>query len=514
MNPIWSNLLMKSSRLMPDFNTYLLDEFKSEKMKGIVNYLCSLFSESIKLFDGKLKFVGCQELTPDEYVEYIKNNKVIAKKVEIQKSTFTLYRFNFKMGKDDYYIYIHVPYLDHGAVILNDTAYYPLFAIVDKGGLHITNTDVIVTVMRAKLPFRRDEQFSFTTNKGQVFREFVVTARIHQRRVSRTKKNDRPPLILYNLVKMGFHACTAYYNFKPGEIDIVPTIVESDDYSFIKISNGIYLKVKDTVLEDKFKRRWIAGYMMLLSKYPDIKSLNSLTADHAVHYKIILGKYTYPSNTNPMLLHDNAEKHLETTDVLLDSPAMYQLKSIGIEANNIYELLRVIFYNIDNWMVGYDPTDLYEKKLGSLEQIMAPLVTNINTKQFGVINNKRSEGLTPEVISKFCSRASQHMSWFASTTMFRANPTMYNDNMLLSILGKRFRSLENIELRATGNKRKRNIPVVLLKAHPSHMVVESLLALPSSSPVRTGEINPYLQIDKEGNIVKPKYADKIKHIFD
>lgn len=514
MNQVWSNLLVNASKLMPEFNTYLLDDFRKQKMQGIVDYLCSLFSESIRLFDGKLKFTGCQELTPDEYVEYIKTNKVIYKKVEIQQSTFTLYRFNFEMDKQEYHIHIHVPYLDHGAVILNDTCYYPLFAEVDKGGLHITNTDVIVTVMRAKLPFRRDEQFEFVTNKGRVYREFVVTARIHQRRVSRAKKNSRPPLILYNLVKMGFHDCMAYYDFKPGEIDIVSSIVESEEYSYIKVANSIYLKVKDTVFDDKFKRRVIAGYMMLMSKYPDIKSLRSLTAEHAVHYKIVLGKYTYPSNTNPMLLHDNAEKHLETTDVLLDPPAQHQLKGIGIEANNIYELLRVIFYNIDNWMVGYDPTDLYEKKLGSLEQIMAPLVSNINIKQFGVINNKRSEGLTPDVIGTFCARASQHQSWFAKTTMFRANPAMYNDNMLLAIFGKRFRSLENIELRATGNRRKRNIPIVLLKAHPSHMVVESLLALPTSSPIRTGEINPYLQIDQDGNILKPKWAKQIEDIFD
>lgn len=514
MNGVWSKILVKSSKLLPEFNTYLLDEFRSSKMKEIVNYLCVLFSESIKLFDGKLKFVGCQELTPDEYVEYVKANPILRRKVEIQRSTFSLYKFNFAFGKEIYSIHIHVPYLDHGAVILNDTKYYPLFSEVDKGGLHRTNTDVIITVMRAKLPFRRDEQFQFVTSKGKIYREYVVTAKIHQRKVSRTKKNDRPPLILYNLVKMPFYKCMEYYNFQPGEITIVPESSDSKEYSFIPVTNGIYLKVKDEALEDKFKRRVIASYLMCLSKYPDIESIKSLTANHSIHYKVILGKYTYPSNTNKMLLFDNAEKHLETTDVLLDPPARHQLKSIGIEANDIYELLRVIFYNIDNWMVGYDPTDLYEKKLGSLEQIMAPLITTINTKQFGVINNKKSEGLTPESISTFCAKASQHSSWFSKTSMFRANPAMDNDNILLSIGAKRFRSLENIELRATSAKKKKNVPVVLLKAHPSHMVVESILSLPTSSPIKTGEINPYLQIDKDGNIIKPDWAKHIDDIFD
>lgn len=514
MNRTWANILIGGSKLLPDFNKYLLNDFRSSKMKEIVNYLCVLFSESVKLFDGKLKFIGCQELTPDEYVEYVRTNKILNRKVEIQRSTFSLYRFNFEFQKEIHSIHIQVPFMDHGAVWLSDTKYYPLFAEVDKGGLHITNTDVIVTVMRAKLPFRRDEQFMFVTNKDAVFRENVVTAKIHQRKLSRVKKNVRPPLILYNLVKMPFHKCMEYYDFKPGEIDISSECVDHPEYSYIRIIDDIYLKIKDVVLEDKFKRRVIASYLMCMAKYPDIKSIKDLVAPHSIHYKIVLGKYTYPSNTKPMLLHDNAEKHLETTDVLLDPPARHQLKTIGIEANDIYELLRIIFYNIDNWMVGYDPIDLYEKKLGSLEQIMAPLITTINTRQFRVINNKKSEGLTSNVIRDFCARASQHSSWFSKTFMFRANPTMCNDNMLLSIGAKRFRSLENIELRATSARKKKNIPTVLLKAHPSHLVVESILSLPSSAPIRTGEINPYLQIDKDGNILKPEWADKINHVFD
>ena len=514
MNRDWRKLLKDGSDLLPDFNHYLLKDFREGKMNEIVGYLCSLFTESVRLFDGKLKFVGCEELSPDEHVEYIKVNPILKRKVEIQASTFSLYRFNFEFQREIYSIHIQVPYLDHGAVILSDTKYYPLFAEVDKGGLHITNNDIIVAVMRAKLSFRRDEQFTFVTDKGKHYREYVVTAKIHQRKVSRTKKNAVPPILLYNLVKMPFYECMAYYGFSEGEILIVPEVIQQEGISYIQVSDGIFLRVLDSVLDDKYKRRVIASYLMAISKYPDIKSIKDLTAKHSIHYKIILGKYTYPTNTNMTLLHDNAVKHLETTDVLLDPPARHQLKSIGIEAKDIYELLRVIFYNIDNWMVGYDPTDLYEKKLGSLEQIMAPLVTAINTRQFSVINNKKSEGLTPEVIKSFCAKSSQHSSWFSKTHMFRPSPHMCNDNTLLSIGCKRFRSLENIELKTTAPRKKKNIPVVLLKAHPSHLIVESVLAMSSSSPIKTGEINPYLQIDKDGNIVKPPLAEKIADIFD
>ena len=66
-----------------------------------------------------------------------------------------------------------------------------------------------------------------------------------------------------------------------------------------------------------------------------------------------------------------------------------------------------------------------------------------------------------------------------ANAMFRANPVIYNDNTLLSVLTKRFRSLENTETKAASGGR--NMPVALLKAHPSQLVIESILSLPPSS---------------------------------
>ena len=231
-----------------------------------------------------------------------------------------------------------------------------------------------------------------------------------------------------------------------------------------------------------------------------------------MYYKTVLGKYTYPSNTNAQLLFDNARKHLETTDTLLDPPAQYQLSQIGIKVKDIYELLLVAFFNIDQWIVGYNPTNLYEKKIGALDQIMAPLVAIVNSKLFQIVNN-RNEGLTQETVKRFTTSASQHESWLMGNSMFRANPTICNDNWLIAIGASKFRSLENTETKASPNG-GRNMPVALLKAHPSQLVVESILTLPPSNPIVGGNVNPMLRIDEDGNIIKPDWADEIDHVFD
>ena len=86
----------------------------------------------------------------------------------------------------------------------------------------------------------------------------------------------------------------------------------------------------------------------------------------------------------------------------------------------------------------------------------------------------------------------------------------------MSVGAKRFLSLDSIESqgRGSGKRKKTKTPPHLLKSHPSQLVVTSILDIPSSNPIATGSISPYLQIDEEGNIIKPDYADEISHAFD
>lgn len=513
MDPIWKRLLANASDLLPDFNDFLLLEFRNNKINQIRNYLDALFRESVKLFpDGRLKYNGWQELTPDERLEYIRTNKILNKRIEVQKSSFELLRFNFEFEGIIHPVFLHVPYLEHGAVWLSDTRYFPLFPIVERGGLHRTAHDIIIKVMRAPITFKRNETFSFTTSKAKTFRETVLTVKIHQRKRGRGgKRTDRTPILLYHLTKHPFDQVMKMYGFDNGEISIVPTFDENDDkFSYIMIKEGIYLKVLDTAFGNINKRRVIASYLMILAEHTKFE-LRELVATHLNYYWCALGKFTSPAITNAMLMYDAAKKHLETTDPLLDPPAQYQLSQIGINVKDIYDLLLVVFFNIDNWLVGYNPTNLYEKKIGALDQIMAPLVTLINNRLFQIVNNK-GEGLTQETVKKFVNSASQHESWLTGNSAFRANPSICNDNWMIAIGTNRFRSLENAETK--GGTGGRNMPVALLKAHPSQLVVESLLCLPPSNPIVSGNINAFLQIDEDGNILVPEWASELDRVFD
>ena len=515
---MWEQILTGCSDLLEDFNDDLLLDFRKRKINQIPVFLDELFRESISKLGNRLSYNGYRVLSPDEVIQYIRTNKILSKRVQILNSTFQVIRFEYEFQGEKEWVHVFVPYLVDNHILMANTSYWPLLPEVDSGGLHRTKDEIILKVMCAPITLYRSASFTFHTDKGKIYKEVVNQVKIHQGRKGRGKNACMVPMILYHLVYHQFDECMLYYGFQPGEIQIVQTYTPEKDYSYIKIVEDIYLRVKDTALDDMYRRRVIASYLTCLNEWSHF-NYRDLVSTNLMYYRVVLGRYTYSQirGTDPnkaVMYADNACKHLATTDTILDEPAKVQLRKIGINVDNIYDFLLVAFYKMDEWLVNYSPCDLYDKKIGSLDSIMSPLVYNINKKLFVLVNAKDAE-LKLNTVRSAIKKCSQMENWVTTNPAFRANPAFCNDNELITITGKRFRSLENVETAGSrANKKTKVMTNSLLKAHPSHLVVESIVALPESSPVVSGEINPYLKIDDNGQILKPAWALCLEHIYD
>lgn len=515
---MWEQILVTSSNLLEDFNDHLLLDFRKQKIGQIKLYLDELFRESVKKLGNRLAYTGYRVLTPDEVIQYIRTNKILQKKVQILNSTFETVRYEYEFQNERHDVHVAVPYMVDNHILMANTSYWPLLPEVDSGGLHRTKDEIILKVMCAPITLYRSASFTFHTDKGKIYKEVVNQVKIHQGRKGRGKNACMVPMILYHLVYHQFNECMSLYGFGPDEIQIVQTYTSEPDYSYIKIVEDIYLRVKDTALTDMYKRRAIASYLTCLNEWSHF-NYRDLVSQNLMYYRVVLGRYTYSQirGTDPnkaVMYADNAGKHLATTDTILDEPAKVQLRKIGINVDNIYDFLLVAFYKMDEWLVNYSPCDLFDKKIGALDSIMSPLVYNINKKLFGLVNAKDAE-LKPNTVRSYIKKCSQMENWITTNPAFRANPSYCNDNELITILAKRFRSLENVETAGSrANKKTKVMTNSLLKAHYSHLIVESIVSLPESSPVVSGEINLYLKIDDNGQIIRPKWADALVHVYD
>ena len=197
---------------------------------------------------------------------------------------------------------------------------------------------------------------------------------------------------------------------------------------------------------------------------------------------------------------------------IIDPASKKQHSYVGIVYDDLDGLMTYMFNNIDYLIVEYsqNSNNLFTKKIAVSDQMLSSMIKKFNTKLLDEIVNTKV-GLRHETIKKLMYPQS-YIQWVNKSPMFRGQPTIHNDNFLLSIGKTKFRTTANTEM--TNDRVGNNLSFGLLKADPSFIVVESITVYPSSNPVIAGSINPYLQIDDGGYIIRPDWVDEIEDIFD
>lgn len=515
---MWSEVSTEVSRSMPQFNSDLFYGFRKRKIEAIVKYLDSAFQQTVAFFNNKLKYIGYRYLSPEERIEYLFENALRKGYVSIRDTETSLVFFEFDFQGTIVPISIEIPYLINECVVYNDTKYYPLFPIVEKGGVNVTdNGTVIVKVMRIPITFgrRSGDKRMLQSIAGNQYWDLLLTVKIYQGAVS--KIGERLPLVLYHLCRKGFNETMRLYNIPDGSITVVKEADPKDTvFEYFMLPNGLYIKARKEMMHNiHFKRMVISLFELFMTN--SNFTVDDVVGDDTTYYCTTLGLYIGSKNREApvnLLILNNAWKHLDMTDLMLDGVAIKKLASVGIDVKDTYDLLLYMFFNIDKMIIAYNPLDVYEKTLGSLDQLMANIIRDISKQQYAVINSKRGANLTLEVIKTFCKKASQRASWIGTTPVFRPEPSVYNDCWLLTVGAKRFLSLDSIESQYGGRRRSTKPPPHLLRAHPSQIACFSVLDIPASTPIATGSLNPYLQVDEEGNVIKSKYAKMIEHTFD
>lgn len=521
----WNRVFGKASKQMRQFNEELIYGYRKDKISKIPEFLDKMFQQVMEFFNGQMTYRGYRSLTPEERIDYIINNQITRGSWSIRDTATITMRYEFEFQNHPYYIYIDVPYMVAERLVYNDTEYYPFFPIVERSGVNRTeNGSIIVKVMRVPITFgrRASDRYKIISVCGRTYPELLVTVKIYQGKNS-GKKSEHIPLALYMLCKFGYTATMKRFGIDPSHISLSDKFDTQDKvYEYFIMPDGHrYLKVHKSLLSDCYKLRMVLSLYRIFVEIPDFEEADAFS-DFTGYYLTVLGKFTSSKDTSmTKLLLPNAQKHMAMTDPMLDLVAKDQLRQIGCICNDIYDLLYWMYYNIDDQLVSYDPTNLFDKKIESLDNLACRVARNIAYAQYKIINSKKAI-LDRKTVEQFCKRVSQRASWLAadendrSCKIFGTNPALYNGSYYLGPGLKRCLMLESVSSsfsKKNHKSSKSKTPPHLLRAHPSQLLVTSILDIPASSPIVTGSLNPYTEIDQFGNIVKPPYADEIKNVF-
>lgn len=520
---IWNHVIGRVTEQMRPFNDYMIYGYRRDGLAKIPEYIDKAFTQAMKFFcNGQIRYIGYRALTPEERIEYILNNQIIKGCVNIRRTEVQLIRYEAEFQGKTFYAYIPVPYLINERVVCNDTEYYPQFQIVEKGGVNRTeNGTIIVKVMRVPITYGRrpTDKVRLISMSGKTYLEQLVTVKIHQGS-NAGKKSEQIPLVLYHFCKLGYNATMRLYKMEPSDIDITTVLDPKDRENeyFIFPDGTRLLKVKASILKDCYKLRMVLSLYKIFTEIQQFSN-DDVFSDDSSYYRTVLGRYISSKETSlNKLLLPNADKHLAMTDPMLDLVAKEQLTYVNCKVNDIYELNYWMFFHIDDLLVTYNPTDLYDKKIESLDQLAARVARKIAYAQYNIINSKKAQ-LDVKTVEQFFKRCSLRDNWISSddnsrsSKMFRPSPSVYSDNWLFIGL-KRCFSMDSVtSVGSKGKKSKSKTSPQLLRADPSQIIVTSIHDIPASNPVATGSMNPYAQHDRAGNIIRPDYADEIQDVF-
>lgn len=495
----WDAMFGAVKEELPKFNDYLLRDFRKEQIDKCIEFMHVVYQEAVKLFNGSLQYLGYRILSPERRINYSVENILIKGRVNIQASELQLVEYMFQFEDQLFPVYIYLPYLSNGAITINDTRYYLQLPIIERTIYRVTD-GVIIKVLRSPLQFWRTEQYSYMSTNGQSFFDAIITTKVHYKKgKSNTARNTRTPLLLYLLSQYDFiYLQKNIFGLSTDDVQFTSENYANDEeYLFFKCRDGIYLRVhKDNVMSDITFRRYIASLLYIIS---GVKRYSIADLYNQTFYRTLLGKNLYGQATKEGLAAGHAESDLNSLRTYLDQYTKHELELLHIYCNDIFDLFVVVFFNIDNWLLEYSPNNLFAKRIGGIDLILMGMVKATFTRFYDTL--RKNKIITAKNIRSMLKMDPMTISGLYKIPSLQPNSSLYNDNVLLSTLVKKVR------LTSTQENRKKKTNLITAKEHqfhPSFLAIESALAISSSSPGVSGDINPFAQIDTMGYFQEDK----------
>lgn len=492
----WNDVVMGVRERLPQFNDYLLIDYRKEQVNSSPEFMDKVFKESVRTIQTRapLNYLGYRILRPDEQVAYVLGSPTSKDKINIQRSELQLCEFRFEFEGIEKKVYLFLPYLWNNMIIINDTEYCVLNNIIDKLIVRITE-GVIVKVMKQPINFWRNKHYTYKSMDGTEYRDILVTVKAFG---GKKKTNIDITVVLYLLAEYGFSRAMEMLSI--GNVSFTDAVAQDDEeYSYFEVKEGIYLRTLTDDLETVPFRRVIACVLYSLRNFADyIYSAEDVYP--CTTYRMILGKCLHGKEYNGLLAEGHCESHLESLRTYLDEITknrLYQERRMKCE--NIFDLFVYVFYNIDDWLVGYRPNDLFEKRLGGVDTLLSHMVVEVNNKFYDTMSKHKQ--IKEQQIGKALKINDKAIAKIYNSQGVQSKPSAYNDNELFSMLIKKIRPLSsalNAKAKSAGN-------TITSKEHqfsPSMLAIESVWSISSSNPGISGDINPFAVIDENGRFVK------------
>lgn len=368
----------------PKFNKEVAEGICFHKTKNAVGYV----DEFIKYASGKkmdtyLKYLGFREVPPEEAVNLkFKNNS--ASPFELAKNTMYMVEFITQYNEGDLRrSLVNIPYMEQGnRIILNGKTKTVMPLLADKV-ISIGERMIFTYVLTGKHIFNRT--LKTIKENGKIRNVPVILGTVYMNPVKRFDDTTKAKttimlylLSIYGYTKtmellLGFVPKPVYdCNDTKGKVVYSSTGLPPKDWGAIR-SNGVYQPNRiNFIIDEKDSKpevQYVLGNVFyILDYFPNRVDISQL--DDVDVWTNFLGEIILTGGRGIAYRNENMKIHFKGLLSDFSLSIIRKLNDIGCDANNMIELMVVIFNNFNKWIATGDKRSLYHGKNLEVESIV------------------------------------------------------------------------------------------------------------------------------------------------
>lgn len=523
-----ARFIQMQEKFTPPLNPDLANGVAVKQLAKAEAYVDSVIRSAAKSFPEGVEYLGCERATPSEEYNLITTKGRDRKKYNVARSYLYLMKYHFAFnGEKLPPRYVYLPYVEDAGFIMINNVKYLIMPTLNDIVFSITKDSIFVRLLRDRMRFQRFS-WNIQSLEGQVEVISVVWSPIHKKKVTRPHVSGRTTNMHYLLCKYGFTGSfERFAGFKP---EIGYDEINYDNYAIAdwviytsatgrapRAIRGAWNPTKIRIAiprkhDTPMTRSMVAGFYYVADHFPGRVKAEWVENDRL--WKVLLGHFIEEAGVGEGTLFENMTVHIKSLDQYLDVFVIKQLKGIGYDIQDPYQILAMLMEKFSDWLSGSTDriSSMYDKELNVNYFVLFPITSAI----FNTVYRLHQILSTRKVLNKGDVEKAFTNS-FTMGKIFRITNsnaevvalTTPNDNKALRLTSMMIPQSANEVTSSTGI----NVNDLSVKLHVSIAEVGGFGAMTKKAPDGRRRLNHHLQVDENFRIVRnQEYAPLLDQI--
>ncbi len=515
----------------PKLNPKLANGLATIHMPRVEEYVDQVFSLTAKGFPPGLEYHGYKRCTPQEEFRERTRRRDNRQVFDIAKSDIYMVKYFFKYRgidgvlKDLPEMFLYLPYVNDGGTITLGGSLFTISPVLADRVISVGISNVFIRLLRGKVTFMRTPHQIYVDDKRetiQVTHGLIYNKNERQKKFETTIKiNSVLPHYLF--CKFGVRETFKKYGntdiviggdeidvkaYPPEEWAICESMYDKLRHANVKpkaLSRGVYqpTTVRVAIRRQEFTplvRQLVGGFFYVVDHFPDRLTLEHIEATS--FWKIMLGNILISGRVNAGILFNDMDEHINSLDEYIDIPVAVNLRDIGINIGDFYDLMVVVMERFSDWTLeaGDNINSLYNKELSVLYYVMYEITSAIFKLYFKLKAGANKVMNEKEIINIFKTHLRTGLIFSITKMHGEISASSYSgDNKALKFTSILVPQQETNRLKSRKGRTAIEDPTKRL--HVSVAEVGGYTNIPKSEPSGRSRLNILVEIDSK-NVIK------------